>query len=127
MNSQVGFLSTKKEKLNTYLPSAIQGLRLIFVKGLYSAEMKHRTLRVASDLLGILAVVYLVAGVVISVIIGMGAATAMAKIGFVAGGFIITAFSVIMLLAVSRLILLLVSVEEHLAKLAAAVKNNKGD
>ena len=89
--------------------------------------MKHRTLRVAADLLGILAVVYLVAGVVISVIIGMGAATAMAKIGFVAGGFIITAFSVIMLLAVSRLLLLFISVEEHLGKLAAAVKNNKGD
>jgi hypothetical protein len=127
MNSQVGSFPQRRKKLNTYLPSAIQRLRLIFIKGHFSAEMKHRTLRVASDLLGILAVVYLVAGVVVSVIVGMGAATAMAKIGFVAGGFIITAFSVIMLLAVSRLILLLVSVEEHLGKLAAAVKDNKGD
>ena len=89
--------------------------------------MKHRALQLASNLLAVLAAVYLVAGVVVSIIIGIGAVSVIAKIGFVVGGFILTAISVIMLLAVSRLILLLISVDEHLEQLVQATKTQAGD
>ena len=80
--------------------------------------MKHQTLRIASLLLSVLAWVIGAAGVVISIFVGIGAATVAATIGFVLGGFIISAFSVIMLLAVSRLISLFIDIEEDLAQIA---------
>jgi hypothetical protein len=80
--------------------------------------MKHRTLRLASMLLAILAWVIGAAIAVISVLVGIGAATVLTKIGFVLGGFIISAFSVIMMLAVSRLILLFIDIEEDLSRIA---------
>jgi hypothetical protein len=89
--------------------------------------MKHQTLRLAATFLGILAAINAIAGVAVSVIIGVGAATAIAKIGFVLGGFLVSAFSAIMLLTVSRLILLLLSMEEHLRQLVAGNKSNTGD
>ena len=80
--------------------------------------MKHQTLRIAASLLTIIAWVIGAAGVVVSVLVGIGAATVLAKIGFVLGGFIISAFSVIMMLAVSKLIYLFIEIEEDLAKIA---------
>jgi hypothetical protein len=80
--------------------------------------MKHQTLRIASLVLGILAWVIGAAGAVLSILVGIGAATVLATIGFVLGGFIITAFSVIMMLAVSKLIYLFIDIEEDLAKIA---------
>jgi hypothetical protein len=89
--------------------------------------MKHRTLRVAALLLTILAWVVGAIGVVVSFLVGIGSATVIAKIGFTLGGFIISAFSVIMLLAVSKLIVLFTNIEEHLAKIASSTTINKGD
>jgi hypothetical protein len=80
--------------------------------------MKHQTLRIAASLLAVIAWVIGAAGAVVSVLVGMGAATVVAKIGFVLGGFIISALSVIMMLAVSRLIYLFIDIEEDLAKIA---------
>ena len=89
--------------------------------------MKHQTLRVAAMLLAILAWVIGATGLVISVLVGIGAATVLAKIGFVLGGFIISAISVIMLLAISRLIYLFIDIEEHLARIAGFKEENTGD
>ena len=89
--------------------------------------MKHRTLHLAANLLAVLAAVYLVAGVVVSVIVGLGAVSIAAKIGFVVGGFILSAISAIMLLTVSRLITLFISVDDHLAQLVEAAKPRTGD
>ena len=80
--------------------------------------MKHQTLRIASLLLSVLAWVIGAAGAVISILVGIGAATVLATIGFVLGGFIISAFSVIMMLAISKLIYLFIDIEEDLAKIA---------
>jgi len=89
--------------------------------------MKHRTLRIASSILAVLAWVTGLAGAVVSVLVGIGAATVLAKIGFVLGGFIISAFSVIMILAISKLIILLVDIEEHLSEIAKSAGSDKGD
>jgi hypothetical protein len=94
---------------------------------LYREYMKHRTLRVAALLLTVLAWVVGAIGVVVSVMVGIGAATVIAKIGFVLGGFIISVFSVIMMLSVSKLIVLFTNIEEHLAKIASSTTINKGD
>jgi hypothetical protein len=80
--------------------------------------MKHQTLRIAASLLTVMAWVIGSAEVVVSILVGLGAATVVAQIGFVLGGFIISAFSVIMMLAVSKLIHLFIAIEEHLAKIA---------
>jgi hypothetical protein len=84
--------------------------------------MKHQTLRIAATLLAILAWVIGLAGAVVSVLVGIGAATVIAKIGFVLGGFIISAISVIMMLAASRLILLFIDIEEDLARIAKSTE-----
>ena len=80
--------------------------------------MKHHTLRIAASLLTVIAWVIGVAEAVVSVLVGIGAATVLAKIGFVLGGFILSAFSVIMMLALSKLIYLFIDIEEDLAKIA---------
>jgi hypothetical protein len=82
--------------------------------------MKHRTLRIAATLLTVLAWVIGAAEAVVAVLVGIGAATVLAKIGFVLGGFIIAAFSVIMMLAVAKLIYLFVDIEDDLAKIAGS-------
>ena len=80
--------------------------------------MKHQTLRVAASLMTVMAWVIGAAVAVVSVLVGIGAATVVAKIGFVLGGFIISAFSVIMMLSVSKLIYLFINIEEYLARIA---------
>jgi hypothetical protein len=85
--------------------------------------MKHQTLRIAATLLTILAWVLGAAIAVVSVLVGIGAATVVAKIGFVLGGFIVAGFSVIMVLAVSKLIVLFIDIEEDLAQIAGSAKN----
>ena len=80
--------------------------------------MKHQTLRIAASFLAVIAWVVGAAEAAVSVAVGIGAATVAAKIGFVLGGFIISGFSVIMMLAVSKLIYLFIDIEEDLAKIA---------
>jgi len=79
--------------------------------------MKHQTLRIIASLLTVIAWVIGAVGVVVSILVGIGAATVLAKIGFVLGGFIISAFSVIMMLTLSKLIYLFIDIEEDLAKI----------
>jgi hypothetical protein len=80
--------------------------------------MKHQTLRIVASLLTVIAWVIGGAEAVVSVLVGIGAATVAAKIGLVLGGFIIAALSVIMMLALSKLIYLLIDIEEDLSKMA---------
>jgi len=80
--------------------------------------MKHQTLRVTASLMTVMAWVIGAAVAMVSVLVGIGAATVVAKIGFVLGGFIISAFSVIMMLSVSKLIYLFINIEEYLARIA---------
>jgi len=80
--------------------------------------MKHQTLRIAASLLTVIAWVIGIAEAVVVLLVGIGAATVLAKIGFVLGGFIISALSVIMMLALSKLIYLFIDIEEDLAKIA---------
>ena len=89
--------------------------------------MKHKALRFAAFFLGVLAGLTAIIGLVVSILIGINAATVIARIGFVVGGFIISAFSVIMMLAVSKLIYLFIDVEEDLAKIARSAGTDKGD
>jgi hypothetical protein len=88
--------------------------------------MRHRTLHIAATLLAVLA---WIVGVVIAaagILIGLQAVTGIAAAGIILGGFIIGVLSAIMLLAVSRLILLLIDIESHLAKIAGNT-DKKGD
>ena len=80
--------------------------------------MKHRTLRIASVVLAVLAWVSGAAIALVGILIGIQAVAVIAAIDIILGGFIIGAFFAIMLLAVSRLILLLIDIKEDLAKLA---------
>jgi hypothetical protein len=76
--------------------------------------MKYQTLRIIASCLWILSWVIIAAGVVISVIIGIGASTAAAKIGFLLGGFVCTSLFGLLFMAASKLILLFIDIEEDL-------------
>jgi hypothetical protein len=89
--------------------------------------MKHQVLRLAAFFLAILAGLSAIIGLVVSVLIGISAATVATKIGFMLGGFVISAISAIILFAISRLIYLFVDIEEDLAQIVQAVKTQKGD
>jgi|TARA_B100002003_G_scaffold217298_1_gene217410 hypothetical protein len=64
-------------------------------------------------------------GVVASVMVGIGAVTAVAKIAFLLGGLVFTAIGALMLLMTSRLIYLLVDMEEDLSRIADIIKEKK--
>ncbi|MFC2026712.1 hypothetical protein ACFLUX_01910 [Chloroflexota bacterium] len=87
--------------------------------------MKHQTLRMAASCLGILTWVVVAVGVIVSLIIGIGAATAVAKVSFLLGGFVLTAILGLMLLVTSKLIYLLIEIEEDLSKIADNTKQKK--
>jgi hypothetical protein len=87
--------------------------------------MKYQTLRIVASCLGILAWVVIVVGVIVSIIIGMGAATAIAKIGFLIGGFVGTGLFGLLLLASSKMVYLLIDIEDDLSKLAGTMKNKE--
>ena len=80
--------------------------------------MKHQTLRMAASCLGILTWVVMAVGVIVSLIIGIGAASVVAKVSFLLGGFVLTAILGLMLLVTSKLIYLLIEIEEDLSKIA---------
>ncbi|MFC1874622.1 hypothetical protein ACFLY3_00475 [Chloroflexota bacterium] len=87
--------------------------------------MRHQTLRMAASCLGILTWVVVAVGVIVSLIIGIGAATAVAKVSFLLGGFVLTAILGLMLLVTSKLIYLLIEIEEDLSKIADNTKQKK--
>ena len=87
--------------------------------------MKHQTLRIVAYCLGVLAWLVILVGVVVSIIIGIGSATIIAKVAFILGGFVLTAISALALLAASRLIYLFIDIEEDLSQIADSVKEKK--
>jgi hypothetical protein len=80
--------------------------------------MKHETLRIAASILGVLAWVVVAVGIISSFIIGIGSATVLAKVSFLLGGFVLTAITGLMLLITSKLIYLLIEIEEDLSRIA---------
>ena len=84
--------------------------------------MKHQTLRVVASWFGKLAWVVAAIGVIASIIIGIAAATILAKIGFLLGGLLLTGIYVLILLAASRLLYLFIDIEESLNKIAALIR-----
>ncbi|MCL2679756.1 MAG: hypothetical protein FWF18_05720 [Dehalococcoidia bacterium] len=88
--------------------------------------MKHRTLRLVSTLFMVMAWVTGAAIAFLAVLVGINAAAVLIAAGIMLGGFILAAFSVIILLTVSRLILLLIDVEQSLADIAGKTAN-RGD
>lgn len=72
----------------------------------------------AASCLGTLTWVVVIGGVVVSFIIGLGSATIIAKVSFLLGGFVMTAITGLMLIIISKLIYLLIKIEEDLSKIA---------
>jgi len=81
--------------------------------------MKHQTLRIIASLLGKLAWLVAAAGIIISIIIGVAAATVATKIGILLGGLVLTAVNSLILLAASRLVYLFISIDESLKQITA--------
>ncbi len=88
--------------------------------------MKHQTLRIIASLLGKLAWLVAAAGIIISIIIGVAAATVATKIGILLGGFVLTAANALMLLAASKLVYLFIGIDESLEKIAALKEKEQG-
>jgi len=84
--------------------------------------VKYQTLRIAASCLSVLTWVVVAFGVVASIIIGIGAANIIAKVGFLLGGFALTAICALMLLAASKFIYLFIDIEEDLSEIAALGK-----
>ncbi len=87
--------------------------------------MKYQALRIAAFCITVLAWVVVAAGVAASVMVGIGAVTAVAKIAFLLGGLVLTAIGALMLLVASRLIYLFIDIEEDLREIADIVKEKK--
>ena len=79
----------------------------------------------AASCLGILTWVVMAVGVIVSLIIGIGAASVVAKVSFLLGGFVLTAILGLMLLVTSKLIYLLIEIEEDLSEIADNTKQKK--
>jgi hypothetical protein len=87
--------------------------------------MKQQTLRIIAYSLGVLAWVLIIIGIGFTIIIGIAAATVIARVAFVLGGLVMTAFIVASLLAASRLIYLLIDIEEDLREITGILKDKK--
>ena len=87
--------------------------------------MKHQTLRIIAYCLGVLAWLVVLVGVIVSIMIGIASATLIAKVGFLLGGLVLTAITVLILLAASKLIYLLIEIEEDLSDIKDNVKKKE--
>jgi hypothetical protein len=88
--------------------------------------MKHQTLRIIASLLDKLAWLVAAAGIIISIIIGIAAATVATKVGILLGGLVLTAVNALMLLAVSKLVYLFISIDESLERIAFLKEKEQG-
>ena len=79
----------------------------------------------AASILGVLTWVVVVVGVAVSFIVGIGSATFIAKVSFLLGGFVLTAITGLMLLITSKLIYLLIEIEEDLSQIADNTKQKE--
>jgi len=84
--------------------------------------MKHQTLRIVAYSLGVLAWLLIIVGIIFSIIIGIAATMVVARVAFVLGGLVITAILAASLLACSRLIYLLIEIEEDLSEIKTCLK-----
>ena len=84
--------------------------------------MKHQTLRIIAYSLWILAWLMLLIGIGYTIVIGMAAATVIARVAFVLGGLVVNAFIAASLLAASRLIYLLIDMGEDLSEIRQRLK-----
>ncbi len=87
--------------------------------------MRHQMLRVIAYSLGTLAWVVIIAGVAVSIIVGIGAATVLTRIGFMVAGFMATAVYALLLLAASRLIYLLIDINDNLSQIVTLEKKKE--
>jgi hypothetical protein len=83
--------------------------------------MKHQTLRIIAYCISVLAWLLVIAGIVFSIIIGMAAATVFTRIAFTLGGLVITAIIAASLLAASKLIYLLIDMEDDLNEIRCSL------
>ncbi len=88
-------------------------------------RMKYRTLRWVARCLGVLVWVVLVVGVFTSIVVGIAAATVMAKVGILLGGLVITAINALILLAASRFIYLFIYIEQDLSDIKELIKSKQ--
>jgi len=88
-------------------------------------DMKYQTLRIIAYSLGILAWLMLVIGIGFAIIIGMAAATVVARVAFVLGGLVMTAIFTVSLLASSKLIYMFIDMGEELNGIKSIIKANK--
>ncbi len=89
--------------------------------------MKYQALRIIAFSITVLVWVVVAAGVAASVMVGIGAATAVAKIAFLLGGLVFTAIGALILLVASRLIYLFIDIEEDLREIARLLKKESKD
>ena len=87
--------------------------------------MKYQTLRMIAFSITVLVWVVVVAGVAASVMVGIGAATVVAKIVFLLGGLVLTAINALVLLVASRLIYLFIDIEKGLSEIIDILKEKK--
>ncbi len=87
--------------------------------------MKYQTLRIAAFCITVLVWVVVAAGVAASVMVGIGAVTAVAKIAFLLGGLVLTAIYALVLLVAAKLIYLFIDIEENLSEIIDIVKQKK--
>ena len=87
--------------------------------------MKYQTLRIIAFSITVLVWVVVVAGVAASVMVGIGAATVVAKIAFLLGGLVLTAIYALVLLVASRLIYLFIDIEKGLSEIIDILKEKK--
>jgi len=87
--------------------------------------MKYQTLRIIALCLWILSWVIIAIGVAVSIIIAVGAATAIAKIGFLLAGLVGTAVSGMLFMAVSKMITLFIEMKEDISRILD--KSEKSD
>ena len=86
-------------------------------------KMKHQTLRIVAYSLGVLAWLLIIVGIVFTIIIGIAAATVIARVAFVLGGLVLTAVSAAGLLAASKMIYLLTDMGDDLKEMKAILKD----
>ena len=88
--------------------------------------MRHQTLRAIAYSLGALVWIVIIAGIAVSIIIGIGAATVLTRIGFMVAGFMATAVYALLLMAASRLIYLFIDINDNLSQIVTLEKKKKG-
>ena len=87
--------------------------------------MKHQTLRIVAYCLGALTWLVLLVGTAATIIIGMAAATVIARVTFVLGGLVMTAIFAVSLLASSKLIYMFIDMGEELSEIKGILKEKE--